>query len=75
MEAAGTALTALAGAVRAAGKAAESVQRREKTIQPAPVDFTSLGLAGWKQHGALTMFKGKDGVIRFTDGRAVARRS
>eukprot|EP00965_Chrysotila_dentata_P125442 4147564-Pleurochrysis_carterae.AAC.1 len=69
-EAAGAALAKVAGAVRAAKRAADIMTRSEKSIQPAPVDFTSLGLAGWKQHAALSLFKGTDGTVRFTDGRA-----
>eukprot|EP00965_Chrysotila_dentata_P119931 3966532-Pleurochrysis_carterae.AAC.1 len=32
-------------------------------------------MTGWKRWAALSLFRGKDGVVRFTDGRApVARR-
>eukprot|EP00965_Chrysotila_dentata_P123658 4087868-Pleurochrysis_carterae.AAC.1 len=72
--AAGAASAQAAGAVRAASRAAHATPSRKKSIQPPLIDFTSLGLAGWKQHGAMTIFRGKDGTVRFTDGRAVARR-
>eukprot|EP00965_Chrysotila_dentata_P142952 4723983-Pleurochrysis_carterae.AAC.1 len=74
LEATSTALADALGAVRAASRASHATPKHKKSIQPALVDFTSLGLAGWKQHGALTLFRGADGAVRFTDGRAMARR-
>eukprot|EP00965_Chrysotila_dentata_P072833 2407061-Pleurochrysis_carterae.AAC.1 len=57
----GTALAELIGAVRAASRASHATPKQKKSIQPALLDFTSIELAGWKLHGALTLFKGKDG--------------
>eukprot|EP00965_Chrysotila_dentata_P153419 5071436-Pleurochrysis_carterae.AAC.1 len=68
------ALADVARAVSAASRARDSVSARAVSTQPPAVDFTALDLQGWKRYAKLTLFKGKDGVIRFTDGRATATR-
>eukprot|EP00965_Chrysotila_dentata_P004844 158752-Pleurochrysis_carterae.AAC.1 len=50
---AGAALAALSGAVRETVRAHNARPAEDKTIQPVPVDFTSLGLEGWRSKGAL----------------------
>eukprot|EP00965_Chrysotila_dentata_P179663 5932856-Pleurochrysis_carterae.AAC.1 len=68
--AAGRALAGLAAAVQAAERAGHTVAALEASTQPQAVDFGSLDLNGWKRWASLSMFKGKDGIVRFTDGRA-----
>eukprot|EP00965_Chrysotila_dentata_P224219 6194048-Pleurochrysis_carterae.AAC.1 len=51
----------------------DTVAALSTSVQPPPVDFTSLDLDGWKRQASRALFKGKDGVIRFTDGRAWTR--
>eukprot|EP00965_Chrysotila_dentata_P124599 4118067-Pleurochrysis_carterae.AAC.1 len=72
--AASAALAGLAKAARAAERARDVALAQESSVQPNPVDFYSLDLQGWKRHAMLTMFRGKDGGVRFTDGRAFATR-
>eukprot|EP00965_Chrysotila_dentata_P224795 6194391-Pleurochrysis_carterae.AAC.7 len=55
-------------------RAQDSTPVREVSTQPTLVDFYFLDLPGWKRWGALSLFRGRDGVVRFTDGRAVATR-
>eukprot|EP00965_Chrysotila_dentata_P221900 6192658-Pleurochrysis_carterae.AAC.1 len=74
-EPAGRAIADLATALRVAGRARDTVAALSTSVQPSPVDFKSLDLDGWKRQASRTLFKGKDGAIRFTDGRAVVRRS
>eukprot|EP00965_Chrysotila_dentata_P114407 3781199-Pleurochrysis_carterae.AAC.1 len=69
--AAGETLASLAQAVRAAERAKNSVSARQTSVQPTPVDFTSLDIAGWKRYSVLSIFKGKDGTMRFTEARGV----
>eukprot|EP00965_Chrysotila_dentata_P130078 4300120-Pleurochrysis_carterae.AAC.1 len=66
---AGAALAALSSAVKEAARAYNARPAEEKTVQPAPDDFTSLGLEGWRSKGALSLFKQKDGRVFFTEGR------
>eukprot|EP00965_Chrysotila_dentata_P122303 4043075-Pleurochrysis_carterae.AAC.1 len=66
---AGAALVALSRAVKEAGRAHGARPTVLKTVQPNPVDFTSLGLEGWRSKGVLSLFKQKDGRVYFTDGR------
>eukprot|EP00965_Chrysotila_dentata_P169759 5603158-Pleurochrysis_carterae.AAC.1 len=68
------ALEGLATAVGAAERARDSVPTKEISTQPTLVDFHTLDLSGWKRWGALSLFRDRDGVVRFTDGRAVASR-
>eukprot|EP00965_Chrysotila_dentata_P125582 4152076-Pleurochrysis_carterae.AAC.1 len=56
----GAALTALSGAVREVVRAYNARPAEDKTTQPVPVDFTSLGL-GWRSKGALSLFKRRTG--------------
>eukprot|EP00965_Chrysotila_dentata_P200365 6179940-Pleurochrysis_carterae.AAC.1 len=70
---AGAARAALSRAVKEAGRA--HGVRAAVEVQPSPVDFTALGLEGWKSKGALSLFRQNDGRVLFTDGRDVARRT
>eukprot|EP00965_Chrysotila_dentata_P104487 3450193-Pleurochrysis_carterae.AAC.1 len=70
---AGRALAGLADAVRAAVRAGHTVAALETlTHQPQAVDFGALDLAGWKRWSALSLFRGRDGAVWFTDGRTPA---
>eukprot|EP00965_Chrysotila_dentata_P225914 6195070-Pleurochrysis_carterae.AAC.1 len=40
----------------------------EISTQPQALDFRALDMYGWKRWATLSMFKGRDGVVRFTDG-------
>eukprot|EP00965_Chrysotila_dentata_P031408 1047046-Pleurochrysis_carterae.AAC.1 len=62
-------------AVSRASRAQNARPVTPRSIQPTPVDFTSLNLEGWKSTGALSFFKLKDGRVLFTDGRDMARRT
>eukprot|EP00965_Chrysotila_dentata_P091968 3035830-Pleurochrysis_carterae.AAC.1 len=59
---AGHALASLAGAVRAAERAGDTVAAMETSTQPQALDFRALDLCGWKRWATLSMFKGRDGV-------------
>eukprot|EP00965_Chrysotila_dentata_P151352 5002648-Pleurochrysis_carterae.AAC.1 len=48
----------LGRAIRVAKRAASSAANQE-SAQPAPVQWAELGLAGWRKHGALNMFRMK----------------
>eukprot|EP00965_Chrysotila_dentata_P054951 1824207-Pleurochrysis_carterae.AAC.1 len=62
-------------AVSRASRAQDARPVIPSSIQPTPVDFTSLNLERWKSKGALSLFKLKDGRVLFTEGRDVARRT
>eukprot|EP00965_Chrysotila_dentata_P120794 3995199-Pleurochrysis_carterae.AAC.1 len=68
--AAGRALPGLEEAVRAAERACHTMATLEISIQPQAVDFKALDFQGWKRWATLAIFKGRDGVVRFTDGRS-----
>eukprot|EP00965_Chrysotila_dentata_P129265 4272986-Pleurochrysis_carterae.AAC.1 len=38
------------------------------------MDFKALDFQGWKRWATLAIFKGRDGLVRFTDGRSPALR-
>eukprot|EP00965_Chrysotila_dentata_P186518 6158336-Pleurochrysis_carterae.AAC.1 len=71
---AGRALAGLAAAVQAAERVDHTVAALENSVQPQAVDFKTLDLNGWNRWAALTMFKGSDGIVRFTDGYTPASR-
>eukprot|EP00965_Chrysotila_dentata_P237311 6201823-Pleurochrysis_carterae.AAC.2 len=69
------ALAELSRAVKEAGRAHGGRVAKTKSVQPSPIDFTTLSLEGWRSKGAQTMFRQKNGRLYFTDGRDVARRT
>eukprot|EP00965_Chrysotila_dentata_P078595 2590281-Pleurochrysis_carterae.AAC.1 len=71
---AGRALAGLAAAVQAAERADHTVAALENSVQPQTLDFRTLGLNDWNRWAALAMLKGRDGVVRFTDGDTPASR-
>eukprot|EP00965_Chrysotila_dentata_P099058 3275982-Pleurochrysis_carterae.AAC.1 len=68
------ALADVARAVSAADRARDSVPARAISVQPPVVDFTTLDIPGWKRYSKLSLFRGKDGMVRFTEGRVAAAR-
>eukprot|EP00965_Chrysotila_dentata_P111976 3702932-Pleurochrysis_carterae.AAC.1 len=70
---AGQAMADITGALRAARRAKESAPALELTMQPPAVNLKSTDLDEWKRWAALSLFRGRDGIVRFTEGRAMVR--
>eukprot|EP00965_Chrysotila_dentata_P062876 2083023-Pleurochrysis_carterae.AAC.1 len=68
------ALADVARAVSEASRARNSARARAVSTLPPAVDFTALDLLGWKCYAKLSLFKGKDGMVRFKDGKATTTR-
>eukprot|EP00965_Chrysotila_dentata_P104428 3448471-Pleurochrysis_carterae.AAC.3 len=73
-EATGAAIAGLERAVRAACQAGGAIVHYEKSVQPPPRNFASMGLEDWKRYAKNTLFRSTDGVVGYTGGRIARRR-
>eukprot|EP00965_Chrysotila_dentata_P130117 4301559-Pleurochrysis_carterae.AAC.2 len=69
------ALALAAKPIRNAARTRSVTQTLSSSVQPVPMNLTTLDLRGWKSSAALSSSKLSDGRVVFTDGRDVARRN